>query len=386
LTRRPRVVRELETLRLGATFSVVVCDARGWQTDGRRRHLVWLHQSDVLLALESPQQYQPGEQVSAEVASYSVAGRTVVGVVPLNSRTAPLDIPAWMAGSMAQLAVDNPRGEASEIADVIPLRFGRYRQAYLEGLDATFASADAQELVVRAAATASSHPRHPGLRGALVVWWTDQGEAHVVRADEPVDLAPLLGASLVLAALGDDDPVAAQLAVLLAHHLGLRCLRSMHVEPIAVNWLARPDRHVAPGIWRRLRTVPLGGELDKAGVEKLTRFADSVLARPVLAAAEPEICPVARGLLAALGTPRCNDGIVRDAAALEPLSALGRALTPPAGEAVACSSLLPEHRQRLDDAAATIIKGGIPLTLLPLLQPPSRQTAGLARRLTSPGL
>jgi hypothetical protein len=213
----------------------------------------------------------------------------------------------------------------------------------------------------------------------LLVAWLDAGGKDALRGQGEQDLAPLLAACLVAAELGEADTRLAGLAVLIAHQIGRRAIRSLHVEPLVRGWITQPDRQAADGPWQQIRRFGLAPQMDQQWLSNVVQRCKAILAKPVLHGNEDVRAPVAHALLVAAGTParleRFDIGPDRqpDAPLLAELAALGRALTPPSGQPLAQTALLPAQLQILSRSAQQVVGRSLPLVLLPALDGPPPQ-------------
>ena len=201
------------------------------------------------------------------------------------------------------------------------------------------------------------------------------------------DLAPLLAACLVAAELGEADARQAGFAVLLAHQIGRRAIRSLHVEPLVSQWICRPERHGASGPWKQIRRFDLASEMTPEWLATVVQRCEAILARPVVHGSEDVRASVAHGLLVAAGArarPERFDlraSWQPDAPLLAELAALGRALTPPGGRTLAQPALLPAQLQTLGRVTQQVVGRALPLVLLPPLGgPPARWQTLLSRK------
>ncbi|MFF0514047.1 hypothetical protein [Streptomyces sp. NPDC004250] len=323
-----------------------------------------------------------GEALSTEVAELGSADSLSVRVVPSGARAVTLDLPRRVTA-----------GSARQAATVHAVIAENHRRWLGEGWAAAGApgyppfpdeGADAAVLRAWPCTVTGPAPGTPvsdaladsGCATVLGNWLAGYGaEAFGLRQAQEVELAPSLAACLLLAYLGDGDEVLARGAVLLAHRIGLRAGRSLHVEPVARTWAATasPDRQ-APAVgerWTgspldtRLAALSLPASVDRAGLEDIVRFGHGVLGRVDADAAAHQLNATARAVLAAVGQLSAGMDLRADAETLGLVADLGRALHPPHEEAVAQSSLLRPQRELLGGVLTSVV-GTVPLSLLPV--------------------
>jgi len=174
-----------------------------------------------------------------------------------------------------------------------------------------------------------------------------------------------------------DDDSKGRLAVWLAWRTGLAAMRSLHVEPIVVQWLGDPNR-LRSRRWQRLPVVgkELGERMSASEMGVLQSFCRGILGR-VAVIDEKDLQEVARALLIATGHLGPRDGSVGMTGALGRVSALGRALTPDRGETTAQTRLLPQQKTLIRTALSRgRTECGLPLLAqLPQLTPEQRKIA-----------
>jgi hypothetical protein len=136
----------------------------------------------------------------------------------------------------------------------------------------------------------------------------------------------------------------------------------------------RPDRHLAPGGWQRLRFLPLSTQLSRPDLRSILDFSLAVLAKPVLDGGEDERAPVARALLMSVGRLVNGERLTHDAPRLAALAAWSRALSLPDDKPLAQEELLRPQTELLRQLAFQTIAEGVPLTLLAPSTLPSAAT------------
>jgi hypothetical protein len=299
-------------------------------------------------------------------------------MVPQGRRRVLLDLPASLARALRKLSAWNPTLDGP--ADVPELeRFGWYREILTQGL-APAADISPAGWIVWAANNAcetGTMPRADEVQEKLADWWKAQENA------EEIDLAPALAACMLLDMRGvfDGDAEAAQAAVIYMHLIGGFAERSMHVEALATRWLGQPGMWHQAGIWERLRRVLPGPEKAAERPSDPRELDDGGpihdLARSVLERTDPReplsdptptqspIAPVARSLLAAIGSLTSGEHWLQDAPVLARIAGLGRGLTPAVGRPAAQSSLMNCQRDLLAGLFRQVTLSGYPYALLP---------------------
>lgn len=329
-----------------------------------------------------------GEALSTEVAALGPGNTASVQVVPLGKRPLTLDLPQRVTSTSAvDAAVKH-----SEIADQHRRWLGEGWSGHtvLEHLERTEESAAAADAAVLrawpgAVMEARRGPRdlapeavalHPRSLRALRQWLTVHGaDAFGLRQEVELELAPSLAACLLMAHTGVEDQLLARGAVLLAHQIGLRASRSLHVEPVVRTWMAvagayQPDgvaaRDVSSGpLDVRLAALRMPTTVDRSGLENILRFGHGVLGRVDAEAPAHRLNGTARAVLASVGQLSADMDLRADAATLSLVADLGRALHPPLEEAVA-QPALEEPQTALLGAVLTRVVSEGPLSLLPV--------------------
>lgn len=243
------------------------------------------------------------------------------------------------------------RGTVPDLPSTIPAagepaqRFARYtavcRPPDPES-DAASPALGGHEQLVRAAwewLTPRPGQELPAASSAVLQNWLKQFVTSGWDATE-TDLLPLLAAALLSAAEGTARPDRAELAVLLVRHIGERCLRAVHVDPMLGPWLGRERETAGDGLWGRLVGLHITALLEPDDLEKLVAFGRG---RQYRSAAEqdPELHRIALGLLASVGDTVPFDLLLEPTGLLTRLAALGRGLVPPRDRRAAQDSLHP---------------------------------------------
>ncbi|MFJ6071336.1 hypothetical protein ACIQFU_10910 [Streptomyces sp. NPDC093065] len=224
-------------------------------------------------------------------------------------------------------------------------------------------------------------PLAPEARQELRRWLTDHGEAAYHLRPDPdtpgahsdLELTEVLAVLLLMERHGRDSAPHARGAVLLAHHLGLRATRSLHVEPLVRTW-ASHERLQADA---RLRTLQFPAEMTDKQLAAARAFGNGLLGRTDGRAGAHPDAPVARAVLAAVGELPPGEDLTEGATTLASLAALGRALHPPQGEATAQTELTPGQRSVLRSALRSAF--GVPVPLLAPAVPLAETQFRLAR-------
>ncbi|MBH0775009.1 hypothetical protein [Nocardia bovistercoris] len=363
---RPLVAREFDLLALGSALQVRISAALA-EADhsGRFPYLARTRLTDVLLTVYSDTELTVGDHLSIEISGKSTATTPTATGEPIGTRKTVLDVPAAVATGLRALSQRKSNSKRPvQTLDRMTAQFATLESAYREGLLHGDASRPLEEQIVRAAGVAIDDPHDPRLGGILLAWLRDGGD-QVVAGRGECELLPLLTACIVTAAVGDAHADIAGLSVLMAHQLGRRAARSIHIEPLVSEWLTRRDRHDADGPWRRMAQLKLGDRLDMSDSSWMARFCEAVMARPVVHGAADDRVPVARALLASIGRLEATDQLEMSAPTLAPLAALSRALSPPDGLHTAQRELLPAQTEILRFALRTHIAHTMALPLLP---------------------
>ncbi|SHI55407.1 hypothetical protein [Streptomyces sp. 3214.6] len=339
-------VRDVERARLalrpGTRLRVAPGKDRERTADGPRPRVARALPTGVLVQLRPAQEegVRSGEQLWCEVERLDTGhGRGTVGVVPVGSRRHRVDLPK-------RLAVDFATTAAAQQA-------------------ALLATCAAQDVVAEAylLPRTPEAPLSPDARQALRRWLTEHGAAayHLIAdpeaADLDLELTDVLAATLLLERHGRSSLLHARGAVLLAHHLGLRATRSLHVEPLVRSWAALERLAADP----RLARLRFPAELDDTQLHIVRSYGNGLLSQTDGAGDEHTDAPVARAALAAVGDLPPGEDLSKGADWLSPLAALGRALHPPKGEATAQTELDPGQRDQLHTSLRNSLNVPIPL-------------------------
>lgn len=372
------VQHQRNSLRLGTTLRVEPLGPAAGSTGS-----TWvgrINATGVLVRLSAPATKGEnelaqvvGEPILAEVTALgSPDDRDTVDTVLSGSRRFPVDLPR-------RLTSGTPDAAAREQDRLAELQAGWWN----EGLNGSPAG-DPHEYLLRAAGTSvrSGQSDEPEIDDAVDRWLGLHGrDGFNLNHRVEMELAPLLAACFLLAQRGDSDTTRARGAVLLAHQIGLRAGRSLHVELIIRHWLpqGRPGGGPPLAAAARLAAVRLLPELEKPELLSAQWFGHGVLSRVGEGGPDDGSAPLAWAVLASVGQLQPGDEYLADAEVLYPLAGLGRALHPPKGDAVAQPSLTPAQRTLLGGLLHRAL--GFPIPLLPL--PPDYRldpaAAGLAR-------
>ena len=339
-----------------------------------------IHLSEMIVGIGKLDRIQlaPGTSLLAEVAQRRTGDHPRVLMVPQGRRRIILDLPPSLTLAMRRLSAWNPEHDGpAEIPEL--WRFGRYRDALTGNAIQDGEPAPAEEIISAARQAYEDGTLSPdaSILPRLSEWLAAQESA------EEIDLAPTLAACLVLHTQGttEGDAVSAQAAVRYLHFIGRCAERSMHVEALARRWLGRPDRWHFPGVWERLRRLLwVSDAIAESDADPRELDDDGPihdLARTVLQRIDPRkplsdptptqspLAPVARALLAAVGSLDNGENWLRDAPVLARVAGLGRGLTPAAGRPAAQHSLLDCQRQALEGLFLQVTRSGQPYVLLP---------------------
>ncbi|SEP68454.1 hypothetical protein SAMN04487983_1001270 [Streptomyces sp. yr375] len=288
---------------------------------------------------------EPGQPLWCEVERLDTAhGRGHVRVVPVGSRRHRVDLPERLAEEYATVAADR-------------------QTALRETCAAVEVVAEAYRLPREPDA-----PLPPAARQALRRWLTEHGPAayHLTAAPQAPDpeaagldleLTDVLAVTLLLDRHGRSSPPHARGAVLLAHHLGLRATRSLHVEPLVRSWASRERLRTDP----RLARLRFPAELDDTQLHAVRSYGNGLLSQTDGSGGAHSDAPLARAALAAVGDLPPGEDLAAGADWLAPLAALGRALHPPHGEATAQTALDAGQRDQLHSSLRNALTVPMPL-------------------------
>ncbi|MFD9128103.1 hypothetical protein [Kitasatospora sp. NPDC059571] len=402
----PLVEREFQNLQPGRMLRVRVVEQPGEQPEEQPRGGPADRDGGCLVSVEplgmlaryTPADGAPlppvGESLVAEVGKADrVNGRSLRLFEP-GSRLTVTDLPGWMCESLARLCVQDFTAAPQPVPGLVPERFAAYTAAYHEGA-AGLASAGTESeacAVIRASGMlVSAEARREEVEraavGAVLAWLcTAEGRAAVLQKGSEVDLAPLLaactvGAELTAARSRYRVPLPPGWSVFLLSRIGDRAVGSLHTEALAREWLTRPELHVQPGLWRRLRAVEIAPKLTARQLKSVLDFGEAMTGRPAEPGAEHAVVPVARGLLAAVGRLPAADALHQDASVLRQLAEIAASVRPAEGAALSLQQLLDVQTRLLRKAARPVFRDALPLTLLPAYERLSEPGRSFGREL-----
>ncbi|WP_329222966.1 hypothetical protein OG352_37150 [Streptomyces sp. NBC_01485] len=339
-------VRDVERARLalrpGTRLRVAPAGDRERAAGDPRPMVARALPTGVLVQLRAAREkgVQQGQPLWCEVERLDTAqGRGHVGVVPVGSRLHRVDLPVRLAEELATVAAAK-------------------QAALLQTCAAEDVVAEAYRLPREPEA-----PLSPDARQALWRWLTEHGTAAYHLTPDPeapdldLELTDVLAVTLLLERHGRSSPPHARGAVLLAHHLGLRATRSLHVEPLVRAWASRERLLTDPRL-ARLRFPP---ELDDTRLHAVRSYGNGLLSQTDGSGDAHSDAPLARAALAAVGDLPPGEDLAAGADWLAPLAALGRALHPPQGEATAQTALDAGQRDQLHTSLRNALNVPIPL-------------------------
>jgi len=339
---------------------LVISEPEPTEITGRSRYLATAYLTDVILGFESA---DGGHRIStnplqAEVALRRSSPTPRILAVGQGERLVRVDLPRWLL----QATPDRER---------LMLRFAPYERAYRTGEPQAAGELDPASLeLVRAAGAVRDHggPR-PDVGQALRVWFDHHGEdAFGLRSDRPLDLFPILVAILELdrrSSEGLTGSASGVAAVELAHQLGLRAVRSRHLEPVLNRWLLSVPDAPRSRWWKRLESLPWGATLSPQQLGNFVERASGLSLR-AHAAGDRDLRSVAIGLLAAVGRLNRYDELAGYDGYLGDLAELGHGLQNSLSGA-AQPQLLTQQRATLSDVLQELRDGGGIMTMLPPL-------------------
>ncbi|MFF1613533.1 hypothetical protein ACFVYA_37690 [Amycolatopsis sp. NPDC058278] len=316
-------------LQPGSCFRVVLEQERINQT-GPHRYLATLYQTDVLVEFETSSTFPlGGDPINVEVSTVTSRPQRRVLVVERGERRIALDLPHPLV-------------------------------AALRGGPGLAASVDRTSTDLVRCVRNGGNP--DDLRAGLSVWWRQYGDAALGLRADWLDASSLLAATLAAAQLetGQFGP----LSVWLGWQAGVRAARTLHAEPLVVEWLQHPDR-LRTGEWQRLTEVAemIDVEVTLAKANQIAAFCAGVLGRAKVRE-DPGLTAIANSLLVAIGEAPAAPPAPGHAR-LARLAALGRALTPPIGALTAQSALLDRQQLMLRAAFTDLVGDAAYLPLLP---------------------
>ncbi|WP_449350477.1 hypothetical protein [Streptomyces shaanxiensis] len=231
-------------------------------------------------------------------------------------------------------------------------------------------------------------PLPPEARHELRRWLTDHGEAAYHLRPDPdtpgaypdLELTEILAVLLLMERHGRDSALHARGTVLLAHHLGLRATRSLHVEPLVRTWASHEQLQADA----RLRILQFPAEMTDRQLAAARAFGNGLLGQTDGRAGAHPDAPVARAVLATVGELPPGENLTEGATTLSSLAALGRALHPPKGEATAQTELTPGQRSVLRSSLRNALS--VPVPLLAPAVPPAEAQLRLARTVLEEGV
>ncbi|MFE0677783.1 hypothetical protein [Streptomyces sp. NPDC058867] len=363
------VERTRRGLHLGARLRVTpVVERKLPPRDGLQPMVARILPTEVLVQLRAVRMkggVRTGESINCEVEQLdTVSSQGVVGFVTVGRRRHRVDLPQRLAEKFARDAAE---------------RQSSLREAWLSRPPATVG-----EKVVSAAhrSTTQNEPLTPETDDALKRWLADHGTSafHLTSDQEAfaghldLELTEVLAVTLLLERHGRSSPLHARGAVLLAHQLGLRATRSLHVEPLVRSWASLDRVSRDP----RLARLQFPAEMDDDQLHTARSYGNGVLGQTDGRAGEHRDAPVARAVLAAVGALPPGEDLAGGADLLSRLGALGRSLHPPEGEATAQAKLDTEQYLLLHTTLLGALETPIPLLPPPCPAPsPQRRLAGL---------
>ncbi|WP_406486012.1 hypothetical protein [Streptomyces phaeochromogenes] len=366
------VERTRRGLRLGTRLRVTpVADRELPATDGLQPMVGRVLPTGALVQLRAVRKkdgVRAGESIHCEVERLDTGfGQGVVGFVTVGRRRHRVDLPERLT---KKFATDAAEGQTS-LREAWRGRGGKPRTVGEEVVSAAHRS------------TAEPEKQLPTeTHEALRRWLTDHGKAaFLLMPDQDVsdgnldlELTEVLAATLLLERHGRSSPLHARAAVLLAHQVGLRATRSLHVEPLVRSW-ASPDRvRTDP----RLARLQFPAEMDDDQLHTARSYGNGLLGQTDGRGGEHSDAPVARAVLAAVGALPPGEDLAGGADLLSRLAALGRALHPPGGEATAQAKLDPEQYTLLHTSLLDALEAPVPLLAHPGPAPsPQQQLARL---------
>jgi len=352
VTGTPAVLSHFRNLRIGRPVSLTVLGGEPLvRPHGKWEYPARMESNGVVVSFAGDSLNHPvGERLIGEVeslANQSDRHLMTVRCVPRGQRGTVPDLPSAVVSSEER---------------------NRRPRLYTEVRDDPATAADAvraaDEAVVRAALRhLSPEEEHqegsalPSLAAAEALYhWIDVRMTDGWEAEE-IHLLPLLGATVLMAALGELDPAMASLAVQLALNVGERAQRAVHVAPMLTDWLSSEKR--TDGLWGRLWALPVARLLKPSVLEQLVTFGRGRLYSASVEK-DPELLKVAVGLLLSVGEPVPMDPLLDPTAPLVQLTGFGRALVPPGADEVAQHRLHPGQVRFLGTVFESAYRAALP--------------------------
>ncbi|MEV1069885.1 hypothetical protein [Streptomyces sp. NPDC050263] len=356
VTGAPAVLSHFRNLRIGRPVNLTVLGGEPlMRPHGKWEYLARMESNGVVVSFAGDSlNYPVGERLIGEVESLtnqSDRHLMTVRCVPRGDRGTVPDLPSAVVSSEERNRRSRPYAEVCDDPAA----------AAATAADAVHA---ADEAVVRATLRHLSEEEEyqkgsglPSLEAAEALHrWIDVRMTDGWETEE-IHLLPLLGATVLTAALGELDPAMASLAVQLALNVGERAQRVVHVAPMLTDWLGSEKR--TDGLWGRLWSLPVAKLLKPSALEQLVTFGRGRLYGAAVEK-DPELLKVAVGLLLSVGESVPLDPLLDPTAPLVQLTGLGRALVPPGTDEVAQHRLHPGQVRFLGTVFEAVYRAALP--------------------------
>jgi len=287
----PDVKDESEKIVVGQELFVQVVKQVETNDENKQRYLVKSLKTQVILdceIYEDCQPLQPGETLPVEVVSHIKGSPELITVVPVGKKPKYLDLPTWMTKQLPELgelrqsirqyfrwrhseSFINP-GDPSDLLDRLLCHY----------FNDTYGTTDGK-------AARNSDPKS---QLEVAKQWEQQN-----RYKPEINAAFAIMAILLLNKHEETKLEAYQLT----QNLGLRALRSLHIEVLYQRWFNTQDnRQRTDGLWQRLQELEseehLYVPLTENSPAAIRLFCNAVEMR-----SDNELLPIANSLSAALG-------------------------------------------------------------------------------------
>ena len=344
----PDVYAESNKLSVSKELQVQVLKKTKTVNEDKQRYLVESLATQAILDCEiyDGQFLGEGDILSVEVVRHIKGCPELITVVPVGKKQKCLDLPTWMAEQLPEPGLKR----------LLLRKYIRWRQSeQLISLDDS--SNKLNQLLCHyyndAYGVYGKEARNSEPEKQLQV----AKEWNITNRSKPeINAAFAIMAILLL----DKHQETKREAYKLAQNLGLRALRSLHIEVLYQRWLSDEDnRKRDDDLWQRLQQLETGGHLHiplKENSSYLIRqFGNAVEMR-----SDRQLIPIAHGLFAALGELSDTVELQKNALITNQLIELHRTLP----YQIASAKLQDFHREKLEYIFKLIDTQGLDVTLL----------------------
>ncbi|MCP2728537.1 hypothetical protein [Limnofasciculus baicalensis] len=293
----PDVNTESKKLTVGQELFVKVVKKVETNDRNKERYLVESLTTQVILDCEiyDRQPLALGDTVPVEVLSHIKGSADLITVVPVGKKRKYLDLPTWMTKQLPE-----PGKCREQISKYMKWR-DRQRLSLLavENLESIDNSSDPIDRLL-------CHYFNDayGSYGQNATNLNPEGQLKTAKQWEKQNrYKPEINAAFAIMAillLNKHEEMKCE-AYKLTQNLGIRALRSLHVEVLYQQWLNIKDNRLRrDGLWQRLRQLEtdqhLYTPLKETSPDAIRQFCNAVEMR-----SDPELLPIANSLSAALG-------------------------------------------------------------------------------------